>query len=51
MRANIKINGMKRVVIVGCGLGGLKLATSLRNSGYQVVIVDNSAFASEFSPF
>lgn len=49
MRANIKINGMKRVVIVGCGLGGLKLATSLRNSGYQVVIVDKNNY-NQFPP-
>lgn len=49
MRANIKTNGQKRVVIVGCGLGGLKLATSLRNSGFQVVIVDKNNY-SQFPP-
>jgi NADH dehydrogenase len=30
----------KRVVIVGCGFAGLTLAKRLKNSGYQVVIID-----------
>ena len=49
MRANIKKNGLKRVVVVGCGLGGLRLARSLRNSGYQVVIVDKNNY-NQFPP-
>lgn len=49
MKANIKKNGLKRVVVVGCGLGGLKLARSLRNSGYQVVIVDKNNY-NQFPP-
>lgn len=50
MRANIRIkHDLTRVVIVGCGLGGLKLATSLRKSGYQVVIVDKNNY-NQFPP-
>lgn len=50
MRANIRIkHNQTRVVIVGCGLGGLKLATSLRKSGYQVVIVDKNNY-NQFPP-
>lgn len=37
---NIPDSGKKRVVIAGCGFAGLTLARKLRNSGYQVVIVD-----------
>ncbi|HTX87418.1 MAG TPA: FAD-dependent oxidoreductase, partial [Bacteroidales bacterium] len=37
---NIPPTGKKRIVIVGCGFGGLRLGKKLRNSGYQVVILD-----------
>jgi NADH dehydrogenase len=37
---NVPATDKKRVVIVGCGFGGLTLARKLRNSGYQVVILD-----------
>jgi NADH:ubiquinone reductase (H+-translocating) len=37
---NIPETNKKRVVIVGCGFGGLTLAKKLRNKGYQVVILD-----------
>ncbi len=37
---NVPLMGKKRVVIVGCGFAGLKLARKLKNSGFQVVIVD-----------
>ena len=37
---NIPENDKKRVVIVGCGFAGLTLAKKLRNSGFQVVILD-----------
>lgn len=37
---NIKKTEKKRVVICGCGFGGLTLAKKLRKSGYQVVILD-----------
>lgn len=37
---NIPETGKKRVVIVGCGFGGITIARKLRNSGFQVVIID-----------
>ena len=37
---NIPRTDKKRVVIVGCGFAGLTLAKKLRNSGYQVVLLD-----------
>jgi len=37
---NIPDSEKQRVVIVGCGFAGLTLARKLRNSGYQVVIID-----------
>lgn len=37
---NIPDSGRKRVVIVGCGFGGLTIAKKLKDSGYQVVIID-----------
>jgi len=37
---NIPESEKKRVVIIGCGFAGMKLARNLRNSGYQVVILD-----------
>ena len=49
MRANIRINELTRVVIVGAGLGGLELAMHLRKSGFQVVIVDKNNY-NQFPP-
>ena len=37
---NIPKTDKKRVVIVGCGFAGLTLGKKLKNSGYQVVILD-----------
>lgn len=37
---NIPGTDKKRIVIAGCGFAGLTLAKKLRNSGYQVVILD-----------
>jgi len=37
---NIPSSGKKRVVIAGCGFAGLNLAKKLKNSGYQVVLLD-----------
>jgi NADH dehydrogenase len=46
---NIPVSEKKRVVIAGCGFGGLKLARKLRHSGYQVVIVDKHNYH-QFQP-
>jgi NADH dehydrogenase len=46
---NIPVSEKKRVVIVGCGFAGLKLAMKLRHSGYQVVIVDKHNYH-QFQP-
>jgi NADH:ubiquinone reductase (H+-translocating) len=37
---NIPDTNNKRIVIVGCGFAGLTLARKLKNSGFQVVIID-----------
>jgi NADH:ubiquinone reductase (H+-translocating) len=37
---NIPSTEKKRIVIVGCGFAGLTLAKKLKNSGFQVVILD-----------
>ncbi len=37
---NIPVSNNKRVVIVGCGFGGLTLARNLRNADFQVVMID-----------
>jgi len=37
---NIPAPDLKRVVIAGCGFAGLTLARKLKNTGYQVVILD-----------
>ena len=44
MSINIQRNQKKRVVIVGCGLGGLRLAEDLYGSGMQVVLIDKNNF-------
>ena len=49
MGANIRKNGQTRVVIVGGGIGGLKLAMSLRHTDYQVVLVDKNNY-NQFPP-
>lgn len=49
MRANIKRNVQRRVVVVGGGLGGLKLVSSLRDTDFQVVLVDKNNY-NQFPP-
>ena len=49
MRANIKRNEQRRVVVVGGGLGGLKMVSSLRDTDYQVVLVDKNNY-NQFPP-
>lgn len=44
MSINIQRNHKKRVVIVGGGLGGLRLAEDLYGSGMQVVLIDKNNF-------
>ena len=40
MSLNIAKSNKNRVVIVGGGFGGLKLANKLKKSGFQVVLID-----------
>jgi NADH dehydrogenase len=47
--AHIPVPQFKRIVIVGAGFAGLKLARSLFNSGYQVVIIDKNNYH-QFQP-
>ncbi|HEY9544179.1 NAD(P)/FAD-dependent oxidoreductase [Prevotella sp.] len=49
MRANIRRNEQRRVVIVGGGLGGLRLALQLKDTGYQVVLIDKNNY-NQFPP-
>src|SRR3990167_5595563 len=44
MLIEIPHNYQARVVIVGAGFGGLKLAKSLRNKNIQVVLIDKNNF-------
>ena len=44
MSINIQRNQKKRVVIIGGGLGGLRLAEDLYGSGMQVVLIDKNNF-------
>lgn len=44
MSINIKSNGKKRVIIVGGGFGGLRLANELKKSDMQVVLIDKNNF-------
>ena len=46
---NLPRNGKKRVVIVGAGFAGLKLARKLAKSVYQVVVIDKRNFH-QFQP-
>src|SRR3982750_1412472 len=49
MKANIDETNQKRIVIIGGGFGGLKLARDLSNSDYQVVLIDKNNFH-QFQP-
>ena len=40
MSFNIERNNKKRVVIIGGGFGGLRLAQDLKKSDFQVVLID-----------
>lgn len=49
MIANLPASGHKRVVIVGAGFGGLKLARYLTGKPFQVVLIDKNNYHS-FQP-
>ncbi len=49
MRINIPETDQKRIVIVGGGFAGLKLARMLRRSGYLIVLVDKNNYH-QFQP-
>lgn len=49
MRANIRRNELTRVVVVGGGLGGIKMVMGLRRSGFQVVLIDKNNY-NQFPP-
>lgn len=44
MDTNIPVSGKPRVVIVGCGFGGLRLAQKLADAPVQVVLVDRNNY-------
>ncbi len=49
MKANIPESNHKRIVIVGGGFGGLKLARELSDSEFQVVLIDKNNYH-QFQP-
>ncbi len=44
MDTNIPLSAQPRVVIVGCGFGGLKLAQALADAPVQVVVIDRNNY-------
>lgn len=49
MPVNVPETSQKRIVIIGAGFGGLKLAQTLIGSGYQVVVIDKNNYH-QFQP-
>lgn len=49
MKANLPETNQKRIVIIGGGFGGLKLARELSNKDYQVVLIDKNNYH-QFQP-
>lgn len=49
MKANIKETSQKRIIIIGGGFGGLKLARELSHSNYQIVLIDKNNYH-QFQP-
>jgi NADH:ubiquinone reductase (H+-translocating) len=49
MPVNIPETAQKRIVIIGAGFGGLKLAQKLIGSGYQIVLIDKNNYH-QFQP-
>ncbi len=48
-KANVNNTAQKKIVIVGGGFGGLRLARKLSNSGYQIVLIDKNNYH-QFQP-
>jgi NADH dehydrogenase len=44
MDTNLPVTTQPRVVIVGCGFGGLRLAKALRDAPVQVVVIDRNNY-------
>ena len=44
MDTNLPASSLPRVVIIGCGFGGLRLAKSLRDAPVQVVMIDRNNY-------
>jgi NADH dehydrogenase len=44
MDTNLPVSDKPRVVIIGCGFGGLRLAKALRHAPVQVVVVDRNNY-------
>lgn len=49
MKPNIKDTGQKRIILVGGGFGGLKLARELSKSDFQIVLIDKNNYH-QFQP-
>jgi len=49
MPVNIPETAQKRIVIIGAGFGGLRLAQKLIGSGYQIVLIDKNNYH-QFQP-
>ena len=49
MPVNIPETAQKRILIIGAGFGGLKLAQRLVGSGYQIVLIDKNNYH-QFQP-
>ena len=49
MSVNIPETAKKRIVIIGAGFGGLKIAKKLVGSGYQIVLIDKNNYH-QFQP-
>ncbi|HET8962446.1 MAG TPA: NAD(P)/FAD-dependent oxidoreductase [Chitinophagales bacterium] len=49
MKANLPETNQKRIVIIGGGFGGLRLARELSDSDYQVILIDKNNYH-QFQP-
>jgi len=44
MEIDLPKSSLKRIIIIGCGFGGVQLAKSLSKSAYQVVMIDRNNY-------